>query len=124
MAKKLLLLNHGKSSLLNFAVSSFSPPPISNLCKITGMKALVLGFVFCLLAGTVLAQEKASNNTLLWKISGKNLSRPSYLFGTIHMICGDNIQLSDSLKVAIKKNRPRVPGAGYGQPVRDDWCDW
>jgi uncharacterized protein YbaP (TraB family) len=67
------------------------------------MKALVLGFVFCLLAAAALAQEKASNNTLLWKISGKNLSRPSYLFGTIHMICGDNIQLSDSLKAAIKK---------------------
>jgi uncharacterized protein YbaP (TraB family) len=40
---------------------------------------------------------------LLWKISGKNLARPSYLFGTMHMICGDDIQLSDSLKDAIRK---------------------
>ncbi|HEY0040497.1 MAG TPA: TraB/GumN family protein [Flavisolibacter sp.] len=44
----------------------------------------------------------ASTNTLLWRISGKNLSQPSYLFGTMHMLCGDDIVLSDSLKAAIK----------------------
>ena len=40
-------------------------------------------------------------NTLLWKISGKNLSKPSYIFGTMHLLCGDDITLSDSLKQAI-----------------------
>jgi uncharacterized protein YbaP (TraB family) len=49
------------------------------------------------------AQEKAEN-TLLWRISGKNLKTPSYLFGTIHMICGNDIQLSDSLKSAIRQS--------------------
>ncbi|MBD0331424.1 MAG: TraB/GumN family protein [Chitinophagaceae bacterium] len=44
-----------------------------------------------------------SNNTLLWRISGKNISRPSYLFGTIHLLCADDIQLSDSLKSAIRR---------------------
>ena len=44
----------------------------------------------------------ASNNTLLWRISGKNLAKPSYLFGTMHLLCGDDIQLSDSLKTAIQ----------------------
>ena len=46
----------------------------------------------------------AGSNTLLWRISGKNLSRPSYLFGTMHMLCGDDIALSDSLKAAIKSS--------------------
>jgi len=40
-------------------------------------------------------------NTLLWKISGKGLSKPSYLFGTMHVLCADDAQLSDSLKGAI-----------------------
>jgi uncharacterized protein YbaP (TraB family) len=40
-------------------------------------------------------------NTLLWKISGNNLSKPSYVFGTMHMICANDIELSDSLKNAI-----------------------
>ena len=47
-------------------------------------------------------QTTASSNTLLWRITGKNLSRPSYLFGTMHMLCGDDITLSDSLRSAIR----------------------
>jgi uncharacterized protein len=43
-------------------------------------------------------------NTLLWRISGKNLAKPSYIFGTMHMICADDIELSDSLKEAIKSS--------------------
>lgn len=42
------------------------------------------------------------NNTLLWRISGNNLQKPSYLFGTMHMLCADDIAISDSLKTAIK----------------------
>ena len=45
--------------------------------------------------------KSISNNTLLWRITGKNLSRPSYLFGTMHMLCADDIELSDSMKQAI-----------------------
>ena len=50
-----------------------------------------------------LGQEKNKKdfNTLLWQISGNGLSRPSYLFGTIHMICSEEALLSDSLKTAI-----------------------
>src|SRR6476469_5347421 len=66
------------------------------------MKRVLMGFVFSL-AATCAFSQNTSNNTLLWKISGNNLARPSYLFGTIHMLCADDIQLSDSLKAAIKK---------------------
>jgi uncharacterized protein YbaP (TraB family) len=45
---------------------------------------------------------QTTNNTLLWRITGKNTTKPSYLFGTIHMICATDIQLSDSLKTAIQ----------------------
>jgi uncharacterized protein YbaP (TraB family) len=40
-------------------------------------------------------------NTLLWKISGKGLKQPSYLFGTMHILCADDARLSDSLKSVI-----------------------
>lgn len=43
-------------------------------------------------------------NTLLWKITGKELKQPSWLFGTMHMICADDIVISDSLKYAIKNS--------------------
>ena len=42
-----------------------------------------------------------SPHTLLWQISGKQLSRPSYLFGTMHVLCADDAVLSDSLKAVI-----------------------
>lgn len=48
--------------------------------------------------------QASSNNTLLWRISGKDLSKPSYLFGTMHLLCGDDIVLSDSLKAAIQQS--------------------
>ena len=44
-----------------------------------------------------------SNNTLLWRISGKNISRPSYLFGTIHLLCANDIEISENLKSAIRE---------------------
>jgi uncharacterized protein YbaP (TraB family) len=40
-------------------------------------------------------------NTLLWKISGNHLAKPSYLFGTMHLLCAEDAQLSDSLRYAI-----------------------
>lgn len=46
----------------------------------------------------------SNNNTLLWRISGNGLEKPSYLFGTMHMLCADDVQLSDSLKNAIKNS--------------------
>ncbi len=46
----------------------------------------------------------SNNNTLLWEITGKDLKSPSYLFGTFHMMCKDDIKFSDNLLAAIKKS--------------------
>ncbi len=67
------------------------------------MKKLLCWFILGSIGFAAFSQEKPEN-TLLWRISGKNLKTPSYLFGTIHMICGNDIQLSDSLKSAIRQS--------------------
>ena len=46
-----------------------------------------------------------TNNSLLWQISGNGLQQPSYLFGTIHMLCKDDAVLSDSLRQVIKQSK-------------------
>jgi len=51
----------------------------------------------------VTKQPPVDENALLWKISGKNLSKPSYLYGTIHMICATDFIISDSLKSAFNR---------------------
>jgi uncharacterized protein YbaP (TraB family) len=42
------------------------------------------------------------HNSLLWEIKGKGLEKPSYLFGTFHMMCRDDIRFSTNLLAALK----------------------
>jgi uncharacterized protein len=46
------------------------------------------------------AQQTAGTGfakALLWKIEGKQLAAPSYLYGTTHAVCSEDIHFSDSL---------------------------
>lgn len=76
------------------------------------MKIFRFGFILSLLALTGApsfsqSKQKQSGKSLLWQISGNGLEKPSYLFGTIHMLCKDDAVLSDSLMAAIE-NTERV----------------
>ena len=46
--------------------------------------------------------SNADNNTLLWEISGNQLQQPSYLFGTFHLMCKEDIHFSAGLQKAMK----------------------
>lgn len=48
------------------------------------------------------AQIQKIENSLFWEISGNGLKHPSYLFGTIHIICKDDFKLSETAKQKIK----------------------
>ena len=52
---------------------------------------------------TKLATNK-DDNTLLWKISGNGLKQPSYMFGTFHLLCKDDIKFSNNLQTALKES--------------------
>ena len=67
------------------------------------MKKIALWAMICAAGLTASSQSNVSTNTLLWRISGNNLSKPSYLFGTIHLLCANDIELSETLKTAIKE---------------------
>jgi uncharacterized protein len=69
------------------------------------MKKILL-ISFGLFSAFAMHAQKAQSlqNTLLWKISGKGLSKPSYLFGTMHILCADDAKLSDSMKAVIKQS--------------------
>ena len=76
------------------------------MTEICSMKNSILRFLTFLISITSFGQKQAesnnNNNTLLWQISGNGLQQPSYLFGTIHMLCKDDAVLSDSLKKVIR----------------------
>lgn len=55
-----------------------------------------LTIIFVFLHFTAFSQEKS----LLWEISGNGLKKPSYLFGTIHLICRPDFVWSDKMTKA------------------------
>jgi len=64
----------------------------------------VLSLLTCaLLTGIVFSQSSTQNwpNTLLWKVTGKDLKKPTYIFGTMHILCADDAGLSNDLKNVI-----------------------
>jgi hypothetical protein len=48
------------------------------------------------------SSQTAEESSLLWKISGKNLTAPSYLFGTIHMIGKNDYFFTETMQEAFK----------------------
>lgn len=50
-------------------------------------------------------KEVVSKNekSLLWEISGKGIEKPSYLYGTVHIICGDDFLMKERVTKAFEK---------------------
>jgi uncharacterized protein YbaP (TraB family) len=48
---------------------------------------------------------KKDTNTLLWEISGKGLKKPSYMFGTFHLMCKEDIRFSANLLKALQQSK-------------------
>ena len=49
-----------------------------------------------------------NENTLLWEVSGNDLKAPSYLFGTIHVVCPDDFELDAKVIDAYEKSQQLV----------------
>lgn len=47
-------------------------------------------------------ETQKDDNTLLWQVTGNHLKKPSFLFGTFHLLCKEDIHFSDQLIKAIK----------------------
>lgn len=46
--------------------------------------------------------EQADEQTLLWQVTGKGVKGASYLFGTFHLMCKQDVRFSEPLKTALK----------------------
>ena len=66
--------------------------------KLSLLSALLVALL--LTVSSIHAQTKttASDSALLYEITGKNLKKPSYLFGTIHLICEKDMFPAEKLK--------------------------
>ncbi len=60
-----------------------------------------LGFSGCSSQSSNFPSNKDSNS-LLWEISGKGI-QPAYMYGTFHLLCRDDIHISDNTRRAIRE---------------------
>lgn len=77
------------------------------------LQKIAFGLLFLALASPLFAQKenKKTNpkeETWLWEISGKGLEKPSYLFGTIHILCPEDFEISSNLKNKLEASQQLV----------------
>ncbi|MBD2714321.1 TraB/GumN family protein [Microvirga sp. STR05] len=83
-------------------------PNLYSTCR-TGCLALLLllGLSGAALGQTQAAPDTASCNkikTLLWRISGAGLPGPSYVFGTMHVLCPDDATVPPEMEAAFRSS--------------------
>lgn len=62
------------------------------------MKKLLLSLVATGLLSTL---ASAQDNSLLYEVTGNGLAQPSYLYGTFHLVCPNDLVLSEATKKAV-----------------------
>lgn len=73
---------------------------------------IALSFVLLVFVQPVFGQQ----NSLLWKITGNGLEKPSYLFGTIHLICPDDFVMNESILSALGQTEKLVLEINMADP--------
>ncbi|MFH6997714.1 TraB/GumN family protein [Flavobacterium sp. FlaQc-57] len=78
----------------------------------------VIAAITIVFSGTTQAQTKSPKleNSLLWEVSGNGLAKPSYLYGTIHMICSGDYFLSEKTKKAFEASDKLVLEVNFSDP--------
>jgi uncharacterized protein YbaP (TraB family) len=69
-------------------------------------------------SASIQAQDKSPKleNSLLWEVSGNGLAKPSYLYGTIHMICSADYFLTEKTKKAFEASNKLVLEINFADP--------
>lgn len=77
--------------------------PPTTYFKMPNFVLKYLGTLIIALALGAAHAQVPTEAALLWKIEGRDLPKPSYLYGTIHLICPGDFVLSDTLKGCFKE---------------------
>ena len=74
-------------------------------------KEIIIALIIILNSALAYSQQSDSihvENSLLWKISGNELSEDSYLFGTIHIIPEEDFFYTETMKIAFESSNKLV----------------
>lgn len=70
-----------------------------------------------LIAGLLAATATAQDNSLLYEVTGNGLAQPSYLYGTFHLVCPNDLILSDATKKALTDARQLYLELDFDDPA-------
>lgn len=78
----------------------------------------IVTVIAVILGASTQAQTKSPKleNSLLWEVSGNGLSKPSYLYGTVHMICSGDYFLTEKTKKAFEASSKLVLEINFADP--------
>ena len=78
---------------------------VFNLKKVLLLSTIlfVLPFTSCKTSKQAVVADKPLENALLWELTGPGIAKPSYLFGTIHLIDGKDYFLPKGTMTALDK---------------------
>jgi len=70
-------------------------------------------------SGGIQGQTKSPKleNSLLWEVSGNGLSKPSYVYGTIHGICPTDYFMAEKTKNAFQKSDKLILEINLADPI-------
>ncbi len=63
-----------------------------------------------------LITQAQGQRTLLYEVSGNGLAQPSYLFGTIHLMCPNDIQISEAIQSKVTDSEQLVLELDMDEP--------
>ncbi|WP_375240096.1 TraB/GumN family protein [Aurantibacter sp.] len=67
------------------------------------LKSIIAVLVFTLIVSFSQAQDKIKlENSVLWKIEHSELKEPSYVLGTLHMMCKDDFEISKKISQTLQ----------------------
>ncbi len=75
---------------------------IFHFMRILGLLIPVILFQNCNAQRHPEYEINKDNNSLLWEVTGNGIRKPTYLFGTFHLMCKDDIRIGTNLKSIIQ----------------------
>lgn len=72
--------------------------------------------LFILVSATFLLNAQELEKSLLWKVSGHGIDAPSYIFGTFHMLCPDDLAIPDKVQKAMEQSEQLVLELDFDDP--------
>jgi len=73
--------------------------------------------IMTLLVSIVMLKAQNNGNSLLWKISGNGMEQSSYVFGTFHLLCPNDLDLSKKVTDALDRSEQLVLELDFDDPT-------